>query len=54
MSERDVTGCVDRTLKYYGLENLRILSTGVFASSSSANPTLTLAALALRLGDDLA
>jgi choline dehydrogenase-like flavoprotein len=54
MSERDATGCVDPHLRYHGLENLYVLSTGVFPSSSSANPTLTLAALALRLGDRLA
>jgi choline dehydrogenase-like flavoprotein len=33
---------------------LYVLSTSVFPSASSANPTLTLAALALRLGDHLA
>ena len=34
-------------------ENLYVLSSSVFPSASSANPTLTLAALALRLGDHL-
>ena len=47
-------GCVDSTLRYHDLENLYVLSTSVFPSASSANPTLTLAALALRLGDHLA
>jgi choline dehydrogenase-like flavoprotein len=46
-------GCVDPDLKYHELENLYVLSTSVFPSASSANPTLTLAALALRLGDHL-
>ena len=46
-------GCVDPTLRYHELENLYILSTSVFPSASSANPTLTLGALALRLGDHL-
>jgi choline dehydrogenase-like flavoprotein len=46
-------GCVDGTLRYHGLENLYVLSTSTFPASSSANPTLTLAALALRLGDHL-
>jgi choline dehydrogenase-like flavoprotein len=46
-------GCVDPTLRYHELENLYVLSTSVFPSASSANPTLTLAALALRLGDHL-
>ncbi len=47
------TGCVDRDLRYYGVDNLFVLSASVFPSSSSANPTLTLAALSLRLGDTL-
>ena len=50
-SARD--GCVDANLRYHELENLFVLSTSVFPSASSANPTLTLAALALRLGDHL-
>ncbi len=50
-SARD--GCVDPDLRYHDLENLFVLSTSVFPSASSANPTLTLAALALRLGDHL-
>jgi choline dehydrogenase-like flavoprotein len=54
MSTDDSVGCVDAQLRYHGLENLHVLSTSVFPSSSSANPTLTLAALALRLGDHLA
>jgi choline dehydrogenase-like flavoprotein len=51
-SERE--GCVDVNLQYHGVENLHVLSCSVYPSSSSANPTLTLAALALRLGDHLA
>jgi choline dehydrogenase-like flavoprotein len=50
-SERE--GCVDVNLQYHGVENLHVLSCSVYPSSSSANPTLTLAALALRLGDHL-
>jgi len=46
-------GCVDRNLRYHELENLYVLSTSTFPASSSANPTLTLAALTLRLGDHL-
>ena len=45
--------CVDASLRYHDLDNLFVLSTSVFPSASSANPTLTLAALALRLGDQL-
>jgi choline dehydrogenase-like flavoprotein len=46
-------GSVDRNLRYYGLDNLYVLSAAAFPSCSSANPTLTLSALALRLGDHL-
>jgi choline dehydrogenase-like flavoprotein len=47
-------GCVDAALRHHECENLYVLSSSVFPSASSANPTLTLAALALRLGDHLA
>jgi choline dehydrogenase-like flavoprotein len=53
MADSAVDGCVDRDLRYHELDNLFVLSTSVFPSASSANPTLTLAALALRLGDHL-
>jgi choline dehydrogenase-like flavoprotein len=54
MADSPQDGCVDRNLRYYGLENLYVLGGSTFPSSSSANPTLTLSALALRLGDHLA
>jgi choline dehydrogenase-like flavoprotein len=54
MAESPADGCLDRDLRYHGLENLFVLSTSAYPSSSSASPTLTLAALALRLGDRLA
>jgi choline dehydrogenase-like flavoprotein len=53
MADSPRDGCVDRDLRYHGLENLYVLSGSAFPSSSSANPTLTLSALALRLGDHL-
>jgi choline dehydrogenase-like flavoprotein len=53
MSADPRDGCVDAALRYHDLENLYVLSTSIFPSASSANPTLTLAALALRLGDHL-
>jgi len=53
MGETTRDGCVDGSLRYHGLENLFVLSASTFPSSSSSNPTLTLAALALRLGDHL-
>lgn len=53
MGETSRDGCVDGSLRYHGLENLYILSASTYPSSSSSNPTMTLAALALRLGDHL-
>jgi choline dehydrogenase-like flavoprotein len=53
MATSPADGCVDRTLRYFGLDNLYVLSASTFPSCSSANPTLTVAALALRLGDHL-
>ena len=53
MAESPEHGCVDRDLRYFGLDNLFILSGSSYTSGSSANPTNTLAALALRLGDHL-
>lgn len=53
MSATAADGCVDANLRYHDVENLFILSTSAFSSGSSANPTMTLAALALRLGDHL-
>ena len=53
MSESPSEGCVDPNLRYHDLENLYVLSSAVFPSASSANPTMTLAALTLRLADHL-
>jgi choline dehydrogenase-like flavoprotein len=53
MSTGPEDGCVDGNLRYHDLDNVFVLSTSVFPSSSSANPTLTLAALALRLAGHL-
>jgi glucose dehydrogenase len=44
---------VDPTLRSHDVQNLFILGTPVFVASGLANPTLTIAALALRLGDYL-
>lgn len=48
------TGVVDTNLKVFGVKNLFVCDLSVFCSSPAANPSLTLAALALRLGDHLA
>lgn len=49
----DGTGVVDADLRFLAYDNLYVCDNSVFASSPAANPTLTLAALALRLGDHL-
>ncbi len=46
-------GVVDPDLKFEGYQNLYVCDLSVFPSSPAANPTLTLAALALRLADHL-
>jgi choline dehydrogenase-like flavoprotein len=53
MSTSAADGVVDPDLRHHELENLYVLSTSVFCSASSANPTMTLAALALRLADHM-
>jgi choline dehydrogenase-like flavoprotein len=53
MSTSDTTGIVDTNLRLYGLTNTYICSSAVFPSSGFSNPTHTVLALALRLGDHL-
>ena len=48
------TSVVDRDCQVHSVNNLYIAGSAVFPTSSQANPTLTLIALALRLGDKLA
>jgi len=47
------TGIVDRDLRCFDLQNLYVASSAVFPSSGQANPTLTIVALAVRLGAHL-
>ncbi|MEU7899680.1 GMC oxidoreductase [Nonomuraea sp. NPDC049152] len=47
------TGVVDPDLKVYGRRNLYVCDLSVFPTSPAANPSLTLAALAMRLSDRL-
>ena len=47
------TSVVDRDLKLHQLSNLHVASCAVFPSGSCSNPTFTLMALAMRLGDRL-
>jgi choline dehydrogenase-like flavoprotein len=42
---------VDRDCRVHGMHNLHIAGSAVFPTSSQANPTLTIVALALRLAD---
>lgn len=46
-------GVVDAECRVHGLGNLYLAGAGVFSTAGSANPTLTLVALALRLADQL-
>lgn len=53
MSTRASDGVVDPDLRIHGVDNVWVCSNAVFPSPGAANPTLTLAALAIRLGDRL-
>ncbi len=47
------TSMVDADCRVHGIGNLHVASSAVFPTSSQANPTLTIVALALRLSDHL-
>lgn len=53
MSERPEDGVVDGDLKVHSIANLYVVGSSVFPTSGWANPTLTIVALALRLGERL-
>ena len=53
MHDDPTQGVVDANCRVHGLANLYIAGAGVFPTAGSANPTLTLLALALRLADHL-
>ncbi|WP_448614585.1 GMC oxidoreductase [Modestobacter sp. URMC 112] len=53
MSERPADGVVDRDCRVHSSPNTYVLSTAVFPTAGAAPPTLTLVALALRLGHHL-
>jgi choline dehydrogenase-like flavoprotein len=53
MSADQRDGVVDADLKVHGIDNLYVCSNAVFPAIGAVNPTLTLTALALRLGDHL-
>lgn len=53
MSADPARGVVDADCRVHGTANLHVAGAAVFATSSQANPTLTIVALALRLADHL-
>jgi len=54
MGDNPRTSVVDRDLRVHGTRNLFVAGSSVFVTSGSANPTLSLTALSLRLADYLA
>jgi choline dehydrogenase-like flavoprotein len=54
MARRPEDGVVDEQLRLFGTENVYVASTSVFPTGGTANPTLMLIALTLRLADHLA
>lgn len=53
MSDDPRTGVVDRDCRLHGVSNLYVAGSSVFPTEGYVNPTLTIVALALRLGDHL-
>jgi choline dehydrogenase-like flavoprotein len=53
MADNASRGVVDRHCRVFGLDNLFIAGAAIFPTSSHANPTLTLVALAARLAEHL-
>lgn len=51
---RESEGVVDRDLRHHGFDNLFVVGGSVFPTYSASHPTLTIAALAVRLGRMLA
>lgn len=53
MSESPTQGVVDANCQVHSVRNLYVAGSSVFPTSGTANPTLTIVALALRLSDHL-
>lgn len=53
MSARPQDGVVDRDARVHGVPNLFVAGSSVFPTAGSANPTLTIVALAIRLAEVL-
>jgi choline dehydrogenase-like flavoprotein len=54
MASTPESGVVDANCRVFGIENLYVTGSSVFPTSGHANPTLTIVALAIRLGEHLA
>jgi glucose dehydrogenase len=54
MAADEKEGVVDGTTRVFGTDNLYVCGTATFPNPGTANPTLAVVALALRLGDHLA
>ena len=54
MSDGPEEGVTDADQRVWGADNLYVAGASVFGGPGAVNPTLTLTALALRLGDHLA
>lgn len=53
MADHPSRGVVDAQCRVHGVDNLFVASSATFATSSFANPTLTIVALAIRVADRL-
>lgn len=53
MSTKEEEGVVDADLRVHGIDNLYVISNAVLPNIGAINPTLTLTALAIRLGEHL-
>lgn len=53
MANSEQEGVVDKDLKVFGVDNLYVCSNAVFPNTGAINPTLTLTALSIRLGEHL-
>jgi choline dehydrogenase-like flavoprotein len=53
MSVDPKSGVVDANCRVHGIDNLYVTGSSVFPTAGHANPTLTIAAMSLRLADYL-
>jgi choline dehydrogenase-like flavoprotein len=53
MADTPEAGVVDKNLAVFGVDNLYVCSNAAFPSGAAVNPTLTLTAMSIRLGEHL-